>query len=170
MTQELLKRSLGRDDWEEFRNLRLHALKSHPSVYGSSYARESLRSDVEWQDILESKTMRVFGAFNDKALVGLAAAYDWLSDETGKSACLGMWYMTPEFRKSSEFTDLVKLTIAWASAQNKYDRIVVSHREGNESSKAVNQRLGFEYFMTRADRWPDGPTADNYFYELRITK
>ena len=114
--------------------------------------------------------MRVFGAFHEKDLVGLAAVYDWRYDETGKTACLGMWYMAPEYRKSGEFTDLVKLTIAWAAAQPKYDRIVVSHREGNDKSKAVNQRLGFQYFMTRADRWPDGPTADNHFYELRITR
>lgn len=168
MTQILIKRALETDDWQDFRHVRLHALKSHPESYGSNFASENTRSDDEWRDILESQTMGVFGAFNGKALVGLAAAYDWRYDETGKSACLGMWYMAHEYRKCGEFVGLVELTIAWAKAQERFDRIVVSHREGNDSSKAVNQKLGFQYFMSRADQWPDGEIVDNHFYELRI--
>jgi len=162
------KRALKKEDWRELRRIRLHALKSHPEVYGSNFSDENARTDQQWKDFIESTSMHVCGAFHQTTLVGIAAAYDWRPDESKKTACLGMWYIMPEHRGGGHFLDLVKLTVAWVKAQEQYDRIVVSHREGNDLSKAVNQKLGFQYFMSRKDTWPDGQTADNHFYELRI--
>lgn len=169
MEHLLLKRPLESNDWQNLRDIRLHALKTHPEVYGSSFKDEVGRTEQDWRGLLSSESMRVFGAFMGQNLVGIAAAYDWRFDESGKSASLGMWYMDPTYRKTGVFVDLVKRSIDWAKAQNRYDRVVVSHRAGNEISKSVNQKLGFRYFMTRTDRWPDGQIADNIFYELRIT-
>ncbi len=170
MEKELLKRALESDDWLNLRDIRLHALKTHPEVYGSNFADENKRSEQDWRGLLSSESMRVFGAFHGQNLVGIAAAYDWRFDQSGKSASLGMWYMNPAYRKTGAFVDLVRLSMDWAKAQKRYERIVVSHRVGNETSKSVNQKLGFHYFMTRSDHWPDGQTADNIFYELRITR
>lgn len=46
--------------------------------------------------------------------------------------------------------------------------IMVSHRAGNESSKAANQKFGFKYLHANNVSWPDGEFADELVYVLDL--
>ena len=39
-------------DWQEYKKIRLEALKKEPQAFGSSYAKEKVRSENEWKDKL----------------------------------------------------------------------------------------------------------------------
>ena len=36
-------------DWQALRDIRLEALRDHPSAFGSSYAREAVRDEEHWR-------------------------------------------------------------------------------------------------------------------------
>jgi ribosomal protein S18 acetylase RimI-like enzyme len=39
-------------DWQEYKKIRLEALKNEPQAFGSSYAKENERTEIEWQNKL----------------------------------------------------------------------------------------------------------------------
>lgn len=59
-------------DAELFRTLRLHALRSAPEAFGSSYEDEAGLSLNQFRQRLDDRPNAVFGAFADARLVGMA--------------------------------------------------------------------------------------------------
>lgn len=46
--------------------------------------------------------------------------------------------------------------------------IIVSHRAGNDASKAANQRFGFSFTHLETTVWPDGKLDNEVFYKLDL--
>lgn len=168
MDKTLTIRRLGRQDWEQFRNVRLLALKTHASVYGSTFEAENRMTQEEWIDLLGNERHGIFGLFDGHDLVGLSSAFSWKEDESGKSAILCNWFLKESYRGDGRFINLVQKTIDWVKEQGRFERIIVSHREGNEGSRKANQKLGFSYTETVSRFWPDGVEADEHMYEIKL--
>jgi ribosomal protein S18 acetylase RimI-like enzyme len=62
-------RRLPADRWRDFRDLRLEALKSDPSAYGSSFEEEETLAEDEWRRRVRS----VLFALSDGRLIGMIA-------------------------------------------------------------------------------------------------
>ena len=115
-------------------------------------------------------SITVPGTVGGDRLAGLSAVFGWREDKSGKSALLAMWYMDAAHRRGGDFTKLVQASIDWAEAQPCFERIVVSHREGNAASRRVNQKFGFYHTHTHSELWPDGVRAKQHFYERQILR
>ncbi len=89
-----------------------------------------------------------------------------MSEPAGKTALLAMWYLKREYRGQGNFVPLVQFGVDWARAHGRYDKMIVSHRDGNEASRKANQRLGFQYMYTRDSEWAGGVFDRHHFYEL----
>lgn len=68
------------EEWEEFRRIRLEALRTDPAAFGSSYAAEASQSDELWQARLaatDQKTGRQIALLAKRGVetVGLIGAY-----------------------------------------------------------------------------------------------
>lgn len=162
-------RPLDRADWEIFRELRLHALKTEPGKFASTHDAEATLPPEEWQEtITGSPPYQVFGLFDGERLIGITAAFTWREDPTGETALLAMSFIREEYRGRGLSRLLYEARLGWIRQQPKFKRIVVSHRESNEISRAANQRHGFVAFKRVPHEWPDGTTEDEIFYELRI--
>lgn len=58
--------------------------------------------------------------------------------------------------------------INWAKEHPTVEKIIVSHRASNLSSKYANQKHGFVLTHKIEKVWTDGATDDEIFYELKI--
>jgi RimJ/RimL family protein N-acetyltransferase len=56
----------------------------------------------------------------------------------------------------------------WAKSQDGIKRILISHRQDNDASKATIQRLGFQFYEKVEITYGDGTTDYSYRYELKI--
>ena len=65
---------------------------------------------------------------------------------------------------------LYEARIAWIKEQNCFDQIRVSHRAGNETSRAANQSFGFKLKDKEMIEWPDGQKDFEYNYELDLRR
>lgn len=163
-------RALRVDDWQIFRDVRLKALKETPSVFGSSWEKENTYDDSWWQNVLKNEQHKIFGLFNNETLVGLNAVFTSHKDPSGKTASLAMWYLDKDYRGKGLFHNLVMAGIDWAKQQERFDRIIVSHREGNEASRKANERAGFKYTHKGLHTFGDGIEDYEHISELRITR
>ena len=161
-------RALTPDDWKEFSTIRLEALLKYPQFFSSNYVRESKQTEVEWKDWLDQKGKCVFGLYQGKDLIGITAVFTWRDDPCQKTAILAASYIKPEHQGKGLSEKLYKARIDWAVDYAPWKKMIVSHRDGNETSRRANQKWGFILVEKRPKFWPDGITADEYHYELNL--
>ena len=157
----------GKQDWMSLKSIRLEALKEEPSVFGSSFEKESLLSDSSWQERLSTRNKAFFGLFPDTGeCIGLTG----IIREAGRGNSVVL--IASYIRKAHRGRGLSKLfydaRIDWAK-QNGYGKAIISHRDTNLISKAANQRAGFTFTHWEERVWPDGILAKELFYELCLS-
>lgn len=154
------------DDWPLFKKLRLEALLTDPGVFGAFYQQESLRSDDEWKSRLCDVEKAYFGLFTENneciGLTGIAKQKD-----DPQTAILVASYIRRGYRGQGLSSLLYKSRLQWAK-NNDVKKTIISHREGNQTSKSANQHFGFTYTHTENVIWPDGEQAPNVFYKLML--
>ncbi len=140
------------DEWREYRDIRLHALKTAPEAYGSTWDDESARDEAWWRE-------RVAGAHNlvarhDGRAVGTAVG---IPDrhEIGSREIVSVW-VEPEFRGGGLARHLVMTIIDWATDASA-DAIALWVSDGNDVARRVYERCGFTATGER-DTLPNGHT------------
>lgn len=159
-------RAFRKDEWEIFKAKRLQALADMPNVFLSTVAIASAQRDEFWQDLINGEETEIFGLFDQDKLIGITGVFLNRRDPARKSASFGMSYIDAEYRGRGLSKLLYQARIDWAKAKG-FEKVVVGHREGNDISKAANQKFGFVFFEKEEIDFPDGRAFD-YRYELAL--
>ena len=158
-------RQLGMDDWRAFRDVRLAALSDSPGNFFRSLDEERAAPDARWTDLLSSDRQALFGVFEGDRMVGITGVFTRQGDPA--VAEFGMTWLAPACRGQGVSTLFYRERIAWARAR-RFDRIAVSHRRSNETSRRAMLAAGFRQTGAEPYRWPDGETDDNVTYEMPL--
>lgn len=161
-------RKLTEDDWREFSRIRLKALATDPNVFGSNYEREKDTPEDDWRKTLRSEETAVFLIYDDETPIGITCIGIDRNDATKKTALLWGSWLAPEFRGKGLSELMYQARIDWAKRQPTVEKIIVSHRASNLSSKFANQKHGFKFTHKKEKLWTDGITEDDVCYELVI--
>jgi len=162
-------RPLERSDWRALKDLRLHALRTEPGMFFSSYDREAGAADDVWERLAGGGDgVQVFGAF-DGALVGITGVFPHRHDPAGATAELGMTYLRPEYRGRGLSALFYEMRLQWIRTQPGFTRVVVSHRRSNEASRRAILRAEFVPAGEQSHTWPDGGVEDEVLYQLPLT-
>lgn len=161
-------RQLTEDDWQNFSRIRLKALQADPNVFGSNYEAESQMTETEWRSRLQAKDNAIFLIFENETPIGMTCVSIDRDDATRKTALLWGSWLAPHARGKGLSELIYQTRINWAKAQPTVEKIVVSHRASNLSSKYANQKHGFVFTHKAEKVWTDGATEDEIFYELKI--
>lgn len=161
-------RQTTENDWREFAQIRLKALETDPSVFGSNYKSESKMTEADWREKLRAKDNAIFLIFADETPIGMTGVSINWNDPTKKTALLWGSWLAPDFRRKGLSELMYKTRINWAKQQPTVEKIIVSHRASNVSSKYANQKHEFVLTHKTEKVWTDGATEDEIFYELEI--
>ncbi|HLM61832.1 MAG TPA: GNAT family protein [Pyrinomonadaceae bacterium] len=161
-------RQLTEDDWFEFSRIRLKSLLTDPKVFGSNYEKESQMTEAEWRSRLQAKDNAIFLIYKDETPIGITCVSVDREDATQKTALLWGSWLAPDFRGKGLSELMYRTRIHWAKRQPTVEKIIVSHRASNTSSKYANQKHGFIATRKIEKVWTDGRTEDEIFYELKI--
>jgi RimJ/RimL family protein N-acetyltransferase len=161
-------RQLTENDWLEFAQIRLKALQTDPSVFGSNYEKESQLTEVDWREKLQAKDNAIFLIYENETPIGMTCVSVDRTDETKKTALLWGSWLAPDFRGKGLSELMYQTRINWAKQQQTVEKIIVSHRASNISSKHANQKHGFVETHKTEKVWTDGLAEDETFYELEI--
>lgn len=161
-------RQLTENDWRELSHIRLKALQTDPSVFGSNYRKESLSSEGDWRSQLKSDNSAIFLIYENEKPIGMTGILVDRNDSTNKTALLWGSWLEPHFRGKGLSKLMYQARLKWAKEHPTIEKIVVSHRASNLSSKFANQKHGFILTRTNEKVWTDGATEEEVFYELNI--
>ena len=164
----IFTRQLTENDWCEFSQVRLKALQTDPNVFGSNYEKESQMTEAEWRSRLQAKENAIFLIFENETPIGMTGVSIDRNDPTKKTALLWGSWLAPHFRGKGLSELMYQARINWAKEQPTIEKIIVSHRASNLSSKYANRKHGFVLTHKTEKVWTDGATEDEIFYELKI--
>lgn len=152
------------DRWEEYRELRLEALRTDPDAFGATIEATLARPESWWRGVLETaKTdpnkTAVF-AVVDGRLVGIAGAYP--EEEPDCVDVTGMFVMPSERGKG----------IGRALLQAVVDEITAGTirlyvNASMTAAVSLYERFGFVTFVKSSGTRADGSTFDQLGMELR---
>jgi len=164
----IFTRQLTENDWCEFSQVRLKALQTDPNVFGSNYEKESQMTEAEWRSRLQAKDNAIFLIFENETPIGMTGVSIDRNDPTKKTALLWGSWLAPHFRGKGLSELMYQARINCAKEQPTIEKIIVSHRASNLSSKYANRKHGFVLTHKTEKVWTDGATEDEIFYELKI--
>ena len=140
-------RILTADDAEEYRTLRLRALREEPEAFGSSWEEENARPLELTIVRLVADGMTAFGGFDD---AGRLAGMVRLRRQDGvkaehKADILGM-YVAPEVRGRGLGRMLLDAAITQARATPGIEQLMLAVNATNLPARNLYLALGFEPF------------------------
>lgn len=153
--------------WEEYKIIRLEALRTNPEMFGSNFAKESTYSQNDWTLLLENESRAMFALYHDKILVGLSGVAIRKDDPT--TAIFIASFIAPSHRGQGLSKLFYEARIKWAR-QKQCSIIKVSHRIGNTTSEAAIKGFGFKFVHAEEVDWPDGTRAEELNYLLELDK
>jgi GNAT superfamily N-acetyltransferase len=167
---DIFIRALKPAEWLVVRDFRLASLKDCPGAFALSYDEAATWSPEQWQAEISAPTHQIFGMFDGGVMIGITAAFTWRGDPTGKTALLAMSYILPLYRGRGLSRLLYEARLRWIRRRPKFEKVIVSHRASNETSRRANQRHGFVRMKAEPHKWRDDVTEDEIFYELEIAR
>ncbi len=133
-------RTIGEDDWQLWRQLRLEALQEAPYAFGSTLGDWQGQGDTElrWRKRLKDVPLNVI-AHVEKRLAGMVSA---TSPEVDQIAELISMWVAPFARGRGVGDALVEAVIQWAR-DRRARRLILDVTGDNHHATALYRRHGF---------------------------
>lgn len=140
-------RTLGDDDWADYKKARLAALHESPEAFVATAADEEQMAEAEWQERMR-RSIRLLAEHEDSP-VGVASVATGAGEDGTQADLFGLW-VTPPSRGTGVATELVR---AAANAAREQGMTHLSYWVGTDNGRAVAFASGFGFRPTD-DRRP----------------
>jgi predicted GNAT family acetyltransferase len=137
--REISVRVLAEDDWVQYRQVRLAALRESPEAFVATHDEEAAQDEQFWRSRM-TRSQRLLAEV-DGAPVGVASVGDGDDDSPHVAQLFGLW-VTPEARGSGVATALVQ---AGANAALASGRTQLAYWVGTENARGVAFASGFGF-------------------------
>ena len=161
-------RTLDAADLETLKAMRIRALTLHPDLFLESVEATQERPKAYWLETLDNKGKCVFGLYEGTKAIGFTAVFTWRLDSSKKTGIMAMSFIEPEYRRRGYSSYLYKARIEFALGHEQWTKLHVSHREGNNASRAAMIKHGFGYVNSEEKDFPDGSRDQEHNYELDL--
>ncbi|WP_306454065.1 GNAT family N-acetyltransferase [Evansella halocellulosilytica] len=139
-------RLIDQMDAEEYKRLRLQALKTNPEAFASSYEEEYDNSVEFYQNGLQSNYSYSFGAFEENKLVGTVSMIRETKQKMSHRANIFAMYVTPAMRGYGLGKKLMQKAVDQAKQLDGVEQIYLTVVTKNSAAKRLYASLGFETF------------------------
>jgi RimJ/RimL family protein N-acetyltransferase len=151
-------KQLNKNDWREWKEIRLEALKKSPDSFLSSFEEENKTPDNMWAEQLENSIK--FGYFINDEIVGCSGLSIEKATKISHTATLFGMYVKDGFRGSGVGLALVNFVKNYAK-ENHIKHLYLGCNAENRGAVKLYKKCGFKVYGTR----PDYTKIDNKFYD-----
>lgn len=143
---EITVRPLGEDDWQQYRSVRLEALRESPEAFVASIAEEEAYDEALWRERM-NRSERLIAEIDGRA-VGVVSLGSAAATDSAAGELFGLW-VHPEARGVGVATRLVKDTAERARARGHKQLV---YWVGTENGRAVAFASGMGFRPTEYRR------------------
>ncbi|MEX0930565.1 MAG: GNAT family N-acetyltransferase [Candidatus Paceibacterota bacterium] len=162
--------------WEEYRDLKLEALRNEPLAFSPGIEAYESYTDEDWQEELDKgqtpPSMMLFAEEEDtEKLIGMIGIRFYELPRFQHNAGLQALYVTPEMRGQGVGKALVSEALNVIADNKQIENIVCEIVSSQEASLALHKELGFEVVGTlKKFISHEGEYYDNYFLQKRFSR
>lgn len=157
-------------DVDSYRELRLEALKNHPTAFGADYAENLRKPPTYWLERLTIKSdeQALFFAEQNRQLISMTGIFRSLSSKSRHAATIWGVYVKPAWRGQRIAEALIRACLSWAEQQNIVI-VKLAVITGNLSAIRCYERCGFTTYGTepKAIRYK-GAYHNEYLMSIEI--
>lgn len=132
-------KKLSADRWKDFRDLRLDALKSDPTAYGSSFEEEENLAETEWRRRIQST---LFALSNDE-LIGMIVYYFDRGLKTRHIANIYGFYVKAGYRGKGVGTKLLERAMSLVQRNKRIVKVNLAVNPGQRIAVEMYRKAGF---------------------------
>ncbi|MEO7423409.1 MAG: GNAT family N-acetyltransferase [Ornithinibacter sp.] len=143
---EITVRPLEVQEWEQFRSVRLQALRESPDAFVASFEEESEEGEDFWRDRMQ-RSVRLLAELDGEPH-GIASVGPAGEDQPERSQLFGLW-VTPQARGTGVATALVRAGAVSAAEAGKRQLL---YWVGTDNARAVAFASGFGFRPTAQRR------------------
>lgn len=151
-------KQLNKNDWREWKEIRLEALNKSPDSFVSSFEEEDKTPDNMWAEQLENSIK--FGYFINDEIVGCSGLLIEKATKISHTGSLFGMYVKDDFRGSGIGFDLVNFVKNYAK-ENHIKHLYLGCNAENRGAVKLYKKCGFKIYGTR----PDYTKISNKFYD-----
>ena len=151
-------KQLNKNNWRQWREIRLEALKKSPDSFVSSFEEEDKTPDNMWAEQLENSIK--FGYFINDEIVGCLGLLIEKAAKISHTGSLFGIYVKDGVRGSGVGFDLVNFVKNYAK-ENHIKHLYLGCNAENRGAVKLYKKCGFKIYGTR----PDYTKIDNKFYD-----
>jgi ribosomal protein S18 acetylase RimI-like enzyme len=140
-----LVRPLDAADADEFRRVRLDALRLHPEAFAAAYEDECLLDRAQFAEKLVMPGLTRFGAFTRQQMVGLVGLQVPSGFKVRHKAHLFSMYVADGHRRTGLADQLVQAVIDAARASGAAV-LQLTVTAGNAPAQSLYKRMGFQNY------------------------
>lgn len=156
---------LSINELNDFRDIRLSALKNSPKMFGSTYTAEVNKPALFFENCLSSST--VFGAYHKNKIIGLATFTQEAGIKFSHKAHLSSVFIEPEFRGRGVAGQLLEEVLEYSKKQ--VEQILLTVADDNKPAIHLYEKLGFQTYGIEAKALKDnGVYIDEVLMKLFI--
>jgi GNAT superfamily N-acetyltransferase len=167
---EVTIRRFGPDEWQEFRLIRLAALRNAPMAFGSTYEESLALGEIDWRRRLENGAMFGAALADVDGPVGIGGGFVEPGEGAGAAAgtveLVSMW-VRPTARGRGIGSLLVDAVVSWAGTQDAR-AVHLWVTEGNRSAIRTYERCGFTFTGER-QQLPSDPRLTEFGMARRLS-
>lgn len=170
-TDEIIIRHAEGSDLYAFRDLRLEALKNHPTAFGSDYTENSSKPITYWEERLKinSAEQAMFFAEQNTGLIGMATIVRGSSKKSFHTANIYGIYVKPDWRGNRIAEKLVRTCLNWA-VENGIIVVKLAVVSDNRPAICCYERCGFIPYGTEPKALNyEGRLYDEYLMSIELT-
>ncbi|REF30078.1 GNAT family N-acetyltransferase [Calidifontibacter indicus] len=151
---EITIRTLGTDEWETYREVRLNALEESPEAFAASATQEKNYDEDFWRARVERSRRLV--AEDGESIVGVVSVGDRSTEENRVGELFGLW-VTPRLRGQGVAWKLVQAGVDQAQ-QEAYKFLI--YWVGTDNGRAVAFASSFGFRPTDSRRPMKGASEE----------
>jgi ribosomal protein S18 acetylase RimI-like enzyme len=135
-------RILNVSDLQDFRAIRLSALKKSPKMFGSTYTAEHLQPLRFFEACLLNST--VFGVYHQDEIIGLATFTQEIGEKFSHKAYLSSVFIQPEFQQKGIASKLLHEIIEYG--KKHVEQVLLTVADDNKPAIQLYEKFGFQTY------------------------
>lgn len=151
---------LDLSQWQDYKNIRLDALKSDPQAFLSSYKREAGWLDEKWmsrlQETFKPGSWLLFAKIPSGELIGMVGGYRDSNDLVNHSAQVWGVYVKQQYRGKGVAKALMKEILEEFSLVDDIETAILEVNTDQKSAKKLYETFGFAVSKTYRQKLGDG--------------
>jgi len=158
---------LGPEQWKDYREIRLRALKTDPTAFGESYEREITKSEQETRQKLSNPDYKTYIVRIGNKVAAMAVSSLEKPQHVEHLAKLHSIFTDPDFRKQGIGSKLLGQVLKDLHQNLITSRVILSVNNEQEVAKEMYKKLGFvQYGLGTKEMKVDGKYYDMAEMEL----